>query len=70
MDWLQAVSSVGFPIVSFFVAIAALKYSFDKSNTMFMDSLEKVGNLTEAVNNNTVVLTELVKKLDGSDDIK
>ena len=51
------VSSVGFPIVSFLIACYALKYSYDKSFTQIM-------NLTESVNNNTLVLTKLVEKLD------
>lgn len=37
---------------------------------MYDKSLEKIGTLAKAVNNNTMVLTELVKKLDNSDDIK
>ncbi len=70
MDWVQAISTVGFPICSFLIAAYFIKYSYDKSNEMFKDSIEKIGTLATAVNNNTMVLTELVKKLDGSDDIK
>lgn len=70
MDWVQAISTVGFPICSFLIAAYFIKYSYDKSNDMFKDSIEKIGTLATAVNNNTMVLTELVKKLDGSDDIK
>lgn len=70
MDWVQAISTVGFPICSFLIAAYFIKYSYDKSNEMFKDSIEKIGTLATAVNNNTMVLTELVKKIDGSDDIK
>lgn len=70
MDWIQAISTVGFPICSFLIAAYFIKYSYDKSNDMYTQSIDKIGKLTNAVNNNTMVLTELVKKLDGSDDIK
>ena len=70
MDWIQAISTVGFPICSFLIAAYFIKYSYDKSNEMFTQSIDKIGKLANAVNNNTMVLTELVKKLDGSEDIK
>ncbi len=67
---ITAISQVGFPICSFLIASYFIKYSYDKSNEMYKESIEKIGTLAEAVNNNTTVLTELVKKLDNSDDIK
>ena len=70
MDWIQAISTVGFPICSFLIAAYFIKYSYDKSNEMYTQSIDKIGKLANAVNNNTMVLTELVKKLEGSDDIK
>lgn len=70
MDWIQAISTVGFPICSFLIAAYFIKYSYDKSNEMYTQSIDKIGKLANAVNNNTMVLTELVKKLDGSDGIK
>ena len=70
MDWIHAISTVGFPICSFLIAAYFIKYSYDKSNEMYTQSIDKIGKLANAVNNNTMVLTELVKKLDGSDDIK
>lgn len=70
MDWIQTISTVGFPICSFLIAAYFIKYSYDKSNEMYTQSIDKIGKLANAVNNNTMVLTELVKKLDGSDDIK
>ena len=70
MDWIQAIRTVGFPICSFLIAAYFIKYSYDKSNEMYTQSIDKIGKLANAVNNNTMVLTELVKKLDGSDDIK
>lgn len=68
-ELITAISQVGFPIVSFLIASYFIKYSYDKSNEMYKESIDKIGTLAEAVNNNTKVLTELVKKLDNSDDI-
>lgn len=64
MDWIQAVSTVGFPIVSFFAAGWALKYSFDKSNDSNDKWREELSKLTEAVNENSKTLTVLVEKLE------
>lgn len=66
---ITAISQVGFPIVSFLIASYFIKYSYDKSNEMYKESIDKIGTLANAVNNNTMILTELVKKLDNSDDI-
>ena len=68
MDWIQTISTVGFPICSFLIAAYFIKYSYDKSNEMFKDSINKIGTLAEAVNNNTMVLTELVRKIDSDED--
>ena len=62
---LTAISSVGFPIVSFFIMAYGLKYSYDKSLDVNANALGKIGELTEAVNNNTIVLTKLVEKMEG-----
>lgn len=52
---LQAISSVGFPIV----VAAAL---FWKMNRQDMDHKEEMQKVTEAVNNNTLALQKLVDK--------
>ncbi len=56
-DMGTLISSVGFPVVSFLIVCYALKYCYDKSFT-------QIASLTESVNNNTLVLTKLVEKLD------
>lgn len=63
---LQAVSTVGFPIVAFFCSFYALKYSYDNSTKYMQDSLTKIGNLTEAVNNNTEILSDLLREVKNS----
>lgn len=67
MDWIQAVSTVGFPIVSFFAAGWALKYSFDKSNEANDKWRDELSKLTSAVNETSKTLAMLVEKLDDID---
>lgn len=70
---IQAIGSVGFPIVAFFVSIYCLKYSFDASREdnsrafkQVAELSKSINTLAEAVNNNTKVLTSLV----DNDNIK
>lgn len=62
------ISTVGFPIVAFFVCFYALKYAYDKSLEANKNAFEKLENLTEAINNNTIVLTQLVEKVGDSNN--
>ena len=62
-DVITAISTVGFPIVSFFIAAYGLKYAYDKSLEQSDKDMEKISTLTEAVNNNTIVLTQLVEEM-------
>ena len=62
-DIVSIISSVGFPIVSFLIAAYFIKYTYDKTAEANKDAMEKIGSLTEAVNNNTFVLTQLVEEI-------
>lgn len=62
--WVQIISTVGFPIVAFLIAAYGLKYAYDKSTEQNASALEKIADLTQAVNNNTLVLSHLVDKLE------
>ena len=62
------ISSVGFPIVSFLIAAYFIKYTYDKTTEANKDAMDKIGQLAEAVNNNTVVLTHLVEKLENKEE--
>lgn len=64
----QVVSSIGFPIVSFLIAAYFIKYTYDKTAEANANAMEKISDLAEAVNNNTVVLTHLVEKIEGKDE--
>lgn len=68
-DIASIVSTVGFPIASFLISAWFIKYSYDKQ--MEKDRLaddrnekhwEEISKLTEAVNNNTEVLRDLVER--------
>lgn len=50
------ISTVGFPIFSFLLSSYFIKYTYDKN-------MANITQLTEAVNNNTLVLTKLVEKI-------
>lgn len=63
---VQAISVVGFPIVSFLIAAYFIKYTYDKTAEANANAMEKVSDLAEAVNNNTVVLTHLVEKIENN----
>lgn len=67
---MQAICTVGFPIVAFFVAVYGLKYAFDKSQETNGKAFEELHNLADAVNHNTEVLANLVQRLENSDDDK
>lgn len=62
-DIISIISSVGFPIVGFLIAAYFIKYTYDKTSEANKDAMDKIGSLAEAVNNNTVVLTQLVEKI-------
>lgn len=64
---IQAISSVGFPIVSFLICAWFIKYTYDKSMAQNESALDKIGTLADAVNTNTLVLSELVKELKEDD---
>lgn len=68
-DIAGIVSQVGFPIASFLLSAWFIKYSYDRQieqNKLSDDRedrhWEEISKLTAAVNNNTEVLRDLVKK--------
>lgn len=63
-EWAQIISTIGFPIVSFLIAAYFIKYTYDKTQAANEKAMDKIGSLAEAVNNNTVVLTHLVEKVE------
>lgn len=69
MDWMQLVSTLGFPIVMCGAMAWYVKYSTDESNKR-IDSLNEnhkaeVTSIKDALNNNTLVLQKLIDKLEN-----
>ena len=58
MEWLfELINSTVFPIAMCIILCYFVKYTTDENNK----TLEK---MTEAINNNTLVITKLVEKMD------
>lgn len=62
-EFLQAISTVGFPIVAFAICAWFLKYVYDRSLSQYDKALERLGTLAEAINHNSEVLADLVKEV-------
>lgn len=62
-DMVQIISTVGFPIFSFIVCGLALKYVYDKERKSLDDTIEKIGALTLAVNNNSEAIREMTQEI-------
>ena len=62
---MQLVISNGFAIV---VAVWCLKFTFDTMSKNYDNTNEKLSQLTEAVNHNTQVLSNIVTRLDDKID--
>ena len=75
-DLASIISSVGFPIVSFLISAWFINKTYDKQweNDKEYDAREErhwntISELTNAVNNNTETLKELVKNLSKKEEI-
>lgn len=72
-DWVQMISTLGFPIVCAVILALTVKYMFDKYTTDISElnkiHKEESDKFTEALNNNTIALQKLCDKLD-KDDLK
>ena len=64
MDALvTAISTIGFPIVSFLLCGFALKYVYDKERSSLDKTIEKLSDLTQAVNHNSETISRLVDEM-------
>lgn len=68
VDWVQLISSVGFPIVACLGMGWYVKYQTDnyreEVRDMQKEHKEEISRITEALNNNTEALQKLADKLD------
>lgn len=62
-EWVQIISTVGFPIVAFLICVYGLKYAYDKSREDNKSALEQISKLADAINNNTIALANLVEEI-------
>ena len=66
-DVIKIISSLGFPIAMCVGACIFIKYQFDTNNKnmdeMRKEHKEEVSKMTEALNNNTLALQQLIDKM-------
>lgn len=75
MEWYDIVTTIGFPIAACGAMGWFVKYTTDNNRQDRKESEEAhkqaFDKITEAINNNTMVITKLVERLKGDeDDIK
>lgn len=63
MDFTNIISTLGFPIFAFIVCGLALKYVYDKERASLDKTIEKITDLTQAVNHNSETITRLVDEM-------
>ena len=66
---IQAISTIGFPIVMCIVVCFYVKYIIDKNAEQLQEITnkhkEESKEMTKAIENNTIALTKLMEKLDA-----
>ena len=60
---LQAISTIGFPIVSFLICAYFIKYAYDKQQEQTSKSMDKIGSLADAVNSNSQAILALTEEI-------
>lgn len=71
---LQAITTVGFPIVCCGAMMYYVKYSNDRNREdiqkLNSDHKEEMNQITQALNNNTIALQKLCDKLGAETEVK
>ena len=62
-DIAQIISTIGFPIVSFLLAGWACKYVYDRERKSLDNAIEKLGELTLAVEKNSESIRDLAAEI-------
>lgn len=69
---LNAITTVGFPIVVCLIVMVFVKYLLDKNNEQIekitLEHKEETKEMTKAIENNTIALTRLLERLGESDE--
>ena len=68
MEVAQIISTVGFPIFSFLLCGKALKYVYDKERQSLDNAIQKLGDLTMAVEHNSEAIRDLTENLRGGNN--
>lgn len=67
-DIVQIISAVGFPIVAAVGCAYFVKWQYEQNqkqiDEMRKEHKEETANMTEAINNNTLVIQKLIDKLE------
>lgn len=64
-DLATIISTVGFPIVSFLLCGMALKYVYDKERKSLDDCINKISELSMAIEKNSESINLLANKIGG-----
>ena len=67
-EFTQIISTVGFPIFSFLLCGYALKYVYDKERNSLDNTIEKLTDLTSAVNHNSETIQRLIDREDHDNE--
>ena len=62
-DLAQIISTIGFPIVSFLLAGWACKYVYDRERKSLDEAIDKLGELTLAVEKNSESIRDLAAEI-------
>ena len=65
-DFAQIISTVGFPIFSFLLCGFALKYVYDKERKSLDETINKLGDLTLAVEHNSEAIRDLTTTMNNN----
>ena len=66
-DWATIISTIGFPIFSFLLCGAGLKYVYDKERASLDAAIDKLGALTLAVEKNSESIRDLAQQINKED---
>lgn len=66
-DLVNIISTIGFPIFSFLLCGAALKYVYDRERKSLDEAINKIGSLTMAVEDNSEAIRDLTAKMNEHD---
>ena len=69
MDFVDIITTVGFPIFAFILCGLALKYVYDKERTSLNDAISKLSDLTQAVNHNSETITRLIDEINDNREV-